>query len=173
MASAAAASVLLVVAFFAYRARSLETVAPPNGDLIAQQQRSTDVPVVQPTASIQDSESESIPVPKPKIEGPPIPSVRNEPSGPDPTLVSPRDGALLTHNQLNFRWKPITGVSFYEVTVVTDEGALVFSEIASEPHLKPREKQLPAGKYFVRVAAQLPDGRTSKSRMVSFRIAGD
>ena len=172
MATLAAACVVFVIAWIAWRSRSEQPVTHPNEDLVAQQHQ-PEFGTGQSTPSVQGSGSAPTPIQKRSAQGPPTPSVRSEATGLNPTLVFPRDGAVVKRNELNFSWKPIIGVSSYEVTVVTEAGALVFSETTSQPQLRPSDKQLPAGKYFLRVAARMPDGSTTKSRMVSFRIAPD
>ncbi len=174
MATAATASVVLIVAFIALRFRAEQMPAPPSGPLVAQQHQ-PDVPVVQATPTIQ------LPVPaptrsvqKPKSTEVPAPSLRGGAEELKPIVVLPRDGAVLRRDQLQFRWKPMADAAFYEVNVVTEEGGLIFKDETSEAQLRLDDNaQLqPGAKYFVTVVAHMREGRTAKSNIVSFRLAG-
>jgi hypothetical protein len=163
----AAACVLIVVSFIFFRSRP---EPPPGEDLIAQQQQPKS-PVVQPTASIERTSPAPLPIEKPKPTQAPAPSVRSATEDLSPTLLFPREGTVLTRDQLNFSWKPLAGAVSYEITIVTEDGAQVFSETTGQLQLRPGNTHLAPGKYFVKVVAHMPDGRTARSRMVKFRLA--
>jgi hypothetical protein len=90
-----------------------------------------------------------------------------------PELLSPRDGAVLRRGELEFRWRPVGEALFYEVSVMTAAGDLVFERQTSDARLAlPADVPLTRGaKYFVSVRAHLRQGKTSKSDPVSFRFA--
>jgi hypothetical protein len=168
LTTAAAACVVLFVAFIFFRSRPEQSVPPPSGDLVAQQQPTQHI--AQPIASIDSRKPEPLPIHLPKKQETPATSVRSETGEFTPTLQFPREGAVLKRAQLNFSWRPLAGAVSYEIKVVTEEGAPVYSETTNQLELRTETKQLPPGTYFVTVVAQMPDGRTAWSRMVKFRL---
>ena len=163
---AAAACVVLFAAFIFFRSRPEQAITPPSEDLVAQQQPTQ--PIAQPISSIDSRRLEPLPIQKPKTQETQAPSIRRETGEFTPTLQFPREGDVLKREQLNFSWRPLSGAVSYEIKVVTEEGALVFSETTPQVQLR---KQLPPGKYFATVVAHMPDGRTARSKMVvKFRV---
>jgi hypothetical protein len=169
LAPAAAACVVLFVAFIFFRYRPERSVTPPSGDLVAQHQPITQ-PSAQPIASIDSQRPKPLPIEKPKTQETPAPSIRRETAELKPTLQFPREGAELKREQLNFSWTPLTGAISYEIKLATEEGALAYSETTTQIKLRTDTKQLPPGKYFVTVVAHMPDGRTARSRSVKIRL---
>jgi hypothetical protein len=104
------------------------------------------------------------------------PSARNVPEARSaPELINPREGALLSRKNLNFKWRTVTGTRDYDILIVTAEGNLVWQGHTAEPHIQiPDEVPLAARQpYFVWVRAQLPEGKALRSTAVSFRIEND
>jgi len=166
ISAAVTACVLLIAAFVFFQSTSQESVKPPSVDLVAQYQPTQ--PIAQPISSIDSRRLEPLPIQKPKTQETQAPSIRRETGEFTPTLQFPREGDVLKREQLNFSWRPLSGAVSYEIKVVTEEGALVFSETTPQVQLR---KQLPPGKYFATVVAHMPDGRTARSKMVvKFRV---
>ena len=174
MATAAAAvCVVFVVAIVTLRFRAEQTHTPSDGPLVAQQHQ-PDLPVVQATPMIQlPTPAPFRSVQKPKSTEEPAPSFRGRTEELKPTLLLPRDGAVLKPDRLQFRWKPLADAVTYELRVVNEEGGLVFEGETSDAQLQLSETvQLqPGAKYFVTVVAHMRAGRTTKSNIVSFRLA--
>jgi hypothetical protein len=105
----------------------------------------------------------------------PAPTVRRPPEPPSlsPTILFPTEGAMVAQTELVFRWVPITDAQFYDIAVMTDTGDLVFTGQSEQTQIKlPADVKLKVGnKYFVRVTANLPQGNTIKSPVVSFRVS--
>ena len=106
-------------------------------------------------------------VPAPTVRRPP------EPGSVSPAVLFPTEGATVASTELVFRWVPITDAQFYDIAVMTDTGDLVFTGHAEQTQIKlPADVKLKHGnKYFVRVTANLPQGNTIKSPVVSFRVS--
>lgn len=90
-----------------------------------------------------------------------------------PQITFPRDGGVLTTDELEFRWNGPRESVAYEVRVVTADGDLVWEGQTDTAQIRlPRDVSLvPGNKYFVWILAHLPDGRTVKSRAIAFRLA--
>ena len=170
-ATAATACVVLLVALIAIYFHR-QTGPTSNEPLIAQQER--DMVAPKPTTP-------TIPLPrpaptsstqKPRVAEPSPPALRGGGRELLPTVTSPRNGAILRRGELQFRWKPLADAEYYEIRVVTAEGDPVFESKTEDTHLGVgNDVQLHAGaKYFVSVRAHLREGKTTKSRLVSFRI---
>ena len=173
MATAAAACVILIVALIALRFRAEQTPTLSSGPLVAQEHQ-PQPPLVQPLPTTQSPRATpTSSIQRPKSTEAQAPSIRGGAGELKPMLVIPREGALLKRDQLQFRWKPVSEASFYELKVVTDEGGSVFQGRASDSQLKLSDDVAlqPASKYFVTVVAHMPDGRTVRSNPVSFRLA--
>ena len=80
---------------------------------------------------------------------------------------------MVASGDLVVRWTPVNEAAFYEVTLMTDAGDVVFAGRSTDAQLKlPAQVKLTAGsKYFVRVTANMPQGNTIKSSVVGFRIS--
>lgn len=90
-----------------------------------------------------------------------------------PTLVTPREGAVVKRSGLEFRWTGPSRALFYEVRIVTAEGDLVWEGRSNDRWIKiPPVLTLDAGQtYFVWVRAYLPEGKSVQSKASSFRVA--
>ena len=113
---------------------------------------------------------------RPEVRATPAPTeVRSRPVGPGrPEPISPRPGAVVRREDLEFRWRAFPRAVFYEVRLATAEGDLVWEGRASQTSLRPpKELRLGTGqKYYVWVGAHLPEARTVQSRAVAFRVRG-
>lgn len=88
-----------------------------------------------------------------------------------PAILSPIEQSVIKSDQLALRWKPVSDVVFYEVFILNKDGDGVFNLKTQQTDLKPAIKLAVGEKYFVQVVATLPEGKTMKSNMVSFRVA--
>jgi hypothetical protein len=103
------------------------------------------------------------------------PTVRNSaPSAHTLSVVSPAENATLSRRDLEFRWQAVPGSLYYEISVMTDEGTVVWqTRVEGTSTRLPDGQRLEAGaRYFVRVRAHLAGGETIKSAAVSFHLAG-
>jgi len=89
-----------------------------------------------------------------------------------PTLIVPRERAIVNRSGLEFRWTGPSRALFYEVRIVTAEGDLVWEGRADEKWIKiPPGLTLDAGQtYFAWVRAYLPEGKTVQSKASSFSV---
>ena len=91
-----------------------------------------------------------------------------------PEMQVPSEGAIATSARLEFRWTPVQEALFYQVEVLTADGTIAWSGQVQTTHLTLAPQALLApGKYFAWVRAHLRDGKTRKSRAVSFQISGE
>jgi hypothetical protein len=76
---------------------------------------------------------------------------------------------------VEFRWKALPESLFYELSLVTEEGDLVWEERFEETHASLAEdvEISPGRKYYVWIRAHLPEGKTLKSRAVRFNVKDD
>lgn len=86
-------------------------------------------------------------------------------------LIFPREGSVLPHSEVEFRWKSVRGSHFYEIRVVTAEGDVVWEGRVetTRARLPDNIELVPGREYFVSVRAYLPEGKTLKSPTVRFR----
>lgn len=161
----------LLCALVVLQMRQRQSASPQNS-LIAQQ---TSPP---PAASVLGRASQtplqptpSVPIPKARSHEAPV--VRSNTEAVSPRIITPREGAVLRPDDLEFQWEPVSDAISYEVRVMSSEGNLVLQERTENTRLKPsRNVPLVSGKkYFVVTRAHLPEGRVAKSTIVSFEIA--
>lgn len=121
----------------------------------------------------------NIPGPE-RVESPrpihsPVPGVRRplSPGGLSPDVLFPSERATVASGDLVVRWTPVNEAAFYEVTLMTDAGDVVFADRSTDVQLKlpAHVKLTPGSKYFVQVTANMPQGNTIKSSVVGFRIS--
>jgi hypothetical protein len=170
-ASAAAVTVLLLVTFIALRFQR-EKANAPSEPLIVQQHQPELAPIVKTSPAI------ARPAPtrtseQPRSGQPVAPETRRENQPQLPIVVFPREGASVGKGELDIRWQPLAGATFYDVRIVTTEGNLVFESKTADTHLRiSDDSQLQRGaKYFVSVRAHLGQGATVKSGQLSFRVS--
>lgn len=174
-ATAAVACFALLFVVIAERLRRQESVPRPSDKLVAQQTAPERVPFPQstPASPARSEPTQSAQMPKAKPTQ--APAVRsNTVAELLPKLITPRDGAVLRRDELEFRWEPVSDAIFYDVRVMSADGDLVFEQQTENTRLKPTANALllPGAKYFVVARAHLLEGKSAKSSVVSFRIAG-
>ena len=177
-ATLAAGSLLSVLVVFAIWLRT----SGPKSDqaqLTAPQPEQKPVAISQPSISARNSDaiassSASIargPATKPATS---IPLIRNaESENQSLKLLFPHDGDVIKRGSIDFRWRTVSDAVFYEVTIMTASGDTVVSRQTEGKSLSiPADVRLTSGaKYFVSVRAKLIDGKTARSKIVSFRVA--
>jgi hypothetical protein len=173
-AAAAAACFVVLFAMVALQLRRQNSVPRPDDTVVALQ--ASPAPIVPEPASLPSSATPVAgnPVATPKARGAQAPLVRSGTlAEPLPTLISPRAGAVLRRDNLEFRWQPVPDAVFYAVQVMTASGDLVFEGQTEATKLKPAVTVIlqPGTKYFVVTQAHLRQGKASKSSVVSFRLA--
>jgi hypothetical protein len=111
------------------------------------------------------------PVPEPKAEPR---AIRQAPSATSrPIIEFPAEAQTVTMPDLEFRWSGMDGALFYEVSVVTFEGDVVWQGQADSTHARlPATVVLaPGRRYYVSVSALLAQSKTVKSSSVGFDLA--
>jgi hypothetical protein len=90
-----------------------------------------------------------------------------------PVIVFPRRDSAVGREQLEFSWTPVSRSRYYEISVVTSDGDLLWEGQTEESTLHlPSDVVLKSGAYFVWITAYLADGRVAKSSPVRFVIKG-
>jgi len=88
-----------------------------------------------------------------------------------PVILSPTQDSTIGRDQLEFTWKPLRRSRYYEITVVSSDGDLLWAGKTEASSLRlPREVVLKRGSYFVWIAAYLIDGQVAKSSPVRFVV---
>ena len=89
-----------------------------------------------------------------------------------PTLIFPREGAAVPRGVIEFRWSPAGHALYYEVSVLSADGDLVWEQRAdgTEIRLPAGIRLAPSQNYYVSVSATLSDGRSLKSPVVAFQV---
>lgn len=176
--AATAAAVACFAVLFVVTVLQLRTPQPlrgPSDAIVARQTLPEPVNSPQITVASAPSRLEtSHPVQTPKAKSFQPPVVRNKTAGDLlPKLLSPRDGAVVRREDLEFRWESVSEAIFYEVRVMSAEGNLVFEEQTGDARLKlgSTAPLVPGTKYFVVVRAHLRQGKAAKSGLVSFQLA--
>lgn len=129
-----------------------------------------------PSAGIPANVNSSVLVPSPHIDRPKLketrpPGVRGEAS-PKPALVFPREGSMVRLPVQALRWLPVQDATFYEVKVVTEDGAAVATQRTNNTELLLAPDAFsPGSRYFVTVVAHLSGNRTIRSDPVKFVVA--
>lgn len=167
--AAATACLLIVASIFLWQVWSAKT-ARPSHDLLAQLK---EAPLPSKEASNANS-SMAVPSPhvqKPKPRETEAPVVRGPEASSKLTLVFPHEGSIVRLPLQPLRWLPVSDATFYEVKIVTDDGAAVATQSTNNTELLlPSEALKPGSKYFVTVVAHLSGNRTIRSDLVKFRI---
>lgn len=88
-----------------------------------------------------------------------------------PVILSPLQDSSVRHDELEFRWKPLSRSRYYGISVVTADGDLLWEGQTQVSVLRlPSEIKLKRGSYFVWITAYLPDGQVAKSSPVRFVV---
>ena len=169
--AAATACVLIVAAIILWQSWSAKTPKPAT-DLVAQRSESP-LPTTEPPANDNSFPSAVSPhVVKPKVKETQKPVVRGTSAGPKLLLIFPREGSTVRLPIQTVRWVPIPDATFYEVKVVTLDGAAVTAPTTNDTELLLPTDALTAGStYYVTVVAHLSGNRTIRSEPVKFRVA--
>jgi hypothetical protein len=169
---AAAAACLLIVASIGLWQRWSTKTARPSTELVAQVK---EPPL--PGKGTPANANSSVPVPSPHVEKPKVREtqtavIRSAETGPKLTLVFPREGSTVRLPLQSLRWAPLPDATFYEVKIVTEDGASVLTQSTNITELPlPADALKPGSKYFVTVVAHLSGNRTIRSDLVKFRVA--
>jgi hypothetical protein len=173
-AMAAAACMLIVVLLGVWNSRVREH--SKRLDLVAQQHQpdrpNNQLPAVMQTPASDPTGASYKPVSTPHPTELRTPVVRGSEDQSKPTVVVPRDGAVVKVGQQPLRWKTVADAMFYEVKIVSEDGSAVVTESSNNAELQINKAALQAGhKYFVKIVAHLSGGRTVTGGAVSFRVA--
>lgn len=86
------------------------------------------------------------------------------------TIVAPAPGSAVRVGNRTFRWRSLGTDVLYRFTLTNQEGEPIFTGDTSDSALTlPGEVALePDARYFWRVDALLPDGRSATTRMLEF-----
>lgn len=89
------------------------------------------------------------------------------------TVVFPAPDSVVSRKDLQLRWEAVSGALYYDVSLMTAEGNLVWEQRVDTISLTvPAKLKLETGhKYYLLVRADLPEGKTAKSRAVAFSVA--
>lgn len=86
-----------------------------------------------------------------------------------PVVLAPAPNSTITSRQLEIKWKPLVQSRYYQVTVVTADGDLLWEGRSESPSLRlPSDLVWKRGSYFVWITAHLDDGQTTRSSPVRF-----
>jgi anti-sigma factor RsiW len=102
------------------------------------------------------------------------PAIRKSESTPDTLQVLvPGAGGAVDARRAQFRWTEVAGSPYYEVRIVTDDGAVVVRErVTGTAWQLPAQVQLqPGAEYFVHVDAYPSGDKAVSSDHVPFRVS--
>lgn len=103
----------------------------------------------------------------------PVRNITRKPQAPKtaPVLLSPLQDSTVVRNQLEITWKPLSPSRYFEISLVTSEGDLLWEGQTERTSLRlPSDVVLKRGSYFVWVTAYLGNGQVTKSSPVRFRV---
>lgn len=88
-------------------------------------------------------------------------------------VLEPRAGTTLDPERVQFRWTAVAGSPYYDVRIVTDDGAVVVRErVAGTAWQLPEQLQLqPGAEYFVHVDAYPSGDKAVSSDHIPFRVS--
>jgi hypothetical protein len=172
--SAAAVACFALILFVALQVRKQPSVSSTTGPLLAQ---ASPEPVASPQLNaappaLHSESPRAVPTPTKRssdsslVRGKTVDELL-------PKLISPRDGAVVRRQDLEFRWEQVSEATFYEVRIMSAEGDLVFEGQTENSVLKPGSSAplVPGMKYFATIRAHLRQGKAAKSSLVSFTLA--
>ena len=92
-------------------------------------------------------------------------------TSPIPEILSPAEGGLVDPQSFVFRWKEVPGSLFYDIRIVSDDGAQVVRQrVWDTQWLLPDEIGLqPGAEYFVRIDAYVSEGKAVSSEHTVFK----
>lgn len=88
-------------------------------------------------------------------------------------VLAPRAGTTLDPERVQFRWTAVAGSPYYDVRIVTDDGAVVVRErVTGTAWQLPEQLQLqPGAEYFVHVDAYPSGDKAVSSDHIPFRVS--
>jgi len=90
-----------------------------------------------------------------------------------PVILYPRQDSAVVREHLEFKWTPVSRSQYYEISVVTSDGDLLWEGQTQKSVLHlPSDVVLKRGEYFVWITTYLADGRVAKSSPVRFVVKG-
>ena len=88
-----------------------------------------------------------------------------------PVILTPQQDSTVAGERLEFTWKPLARSRYYDLSVVTSEGDLLWAGRTEACSVRlPRAVVLKHGAYFVWVTAYLTDGQVAKSSPIKFAV---
>lgn len=88
-----------------------------------------------------------------------------------PVILSPSQDSTVKPDQFHLIWKSLQRSRYYEVSVVTSDGDLLWTGKTRASSLRlPRKVTLKQGSYFVWITAYLVDGQVVKSSPLKFSV---
>ena len=88
-----------------------------------------------------------------------------------PVILSPLKDSTVKRAQLEFTWKPVRRTRYYDITVASSDGDLLWTGKTKASSLRlPRDVVLQHATYFVWITAYLTDGQVAKSSPVRFVV---
>lgn len=88
-------------------------------------------------------------------------------------VLAPLSGTAVDPRRAQFRWSPVAGSPYYDVRIVTDDGAVVVRDrVAGTDWQLPEQVQLkPGAEYFVHIDAYPSGDKTVSSDHIPFRVS--
>ena len=88
-------------------------------------------------------------------------------------VLAPQSGAAVDPQRAQFRWTAVAGSPYYDVRVVTDDGAVVARErVAGTDWQLPEQVRLqPGAEYFVHIDAYPTGDKAVSSDHIPFRVS--
>ncbi len=102
----------------------------------------------------------------------PARTVRGESEG-SLEILYPQEGGVVPADEIEFRWAAAERALFYEVSLVTADGDLVWQSRIEETEARlPEEVRLiPKERYYVWIRAQFSEGGAVKSKTIAFEVS--
>jgi hypothetical protein len=88
-------------------------------------------------------------------------------------VLAPRSGNAVDAQRAQFRWTAVAGSPYYDVRIVTDDGAVVVRErVAGTDWRLPEQVRLqPGAEYFVHIDAYPSGDKAVSSDHIPFRVS--
>ena len=98
--------------------------------------------------------------------------VRGE-SGMPLEILYPQEGGVVPAGDVEFRWATAESALFYEVSLVTADGDLVWQSRIEQTQVRlpPEVRLIPKEKYYVWIRAQFSEGGAVKSKTIAFEVS--
>jgi hypothetical protein len=89
-----------------------------------------------------------------------------------PDVLYPRQGGVVSPTGIEFRWKRVPTALSYDIRLVTEDGNVVWEGRTEDSRVNlPSSVHATAGEsYYVRVCANLPEGKTVTAKVVGFTV---